>query len=58
MEIKVLVAYASTHGSTQEVAEVVADPGNDQVTVESGSVNEDHIKATVERLGYIFRGRK
>ncbi len=25
MEIKVLVAYASTHGSTQEVAEVVAD---------------------------------
>jgi len=42
----------------EEVAEVVADPGNDQVTVESGSVNEDHIKATVERLGYIFRGRK
>ena len=25
MEIKILVAYASTHGSTQEVAEVVAE---------------------------------
>jgi len=41
----------------EEVTEVVADPDRDQVTVEAGSVDDEHIKATREKLGYTFRGR-
>jgi uncharacterized membrane protein YraQ (UPF0718 family)/copper chaperone CopZ len=40
------------------VDEVVADPGHDLVTVEAGSMDDEKVRTTVERLGYIFRGRK
>jgi uncharacterized membrane protein YraQ (UPF0718 family)/copper chaperone CopZ len=40
------------------VDEVVADPDHDMVTVEAGSVDDEKIRLTIEKLGYIFRGRK
>jgi copper chaperone CopZ len=40
------------------VGEVVADPDHDMVTVEAGSVDDEKIRLTIEKLGYIFRGRK
>jgi uncharacterized membrane protein YraQ (UPF0718 family)/copper chaperone CopZ len=39
------------------VSGVVADPGNDRVTVEADSIDEEEMKAVVEKLSYIFRGR-
>lgn len=37
--------------------EVVADPGQNRLTIEADSVDEETIRTTVEKLGYIFRGR-
>jgi copper chaperone CopZ len=39
------------------VTEVLADPGKDLVTVEAGSLKEESVRSTVEKLGYTFQGR-
>ncbi len=40
-----------------QVTEVLADPAKDLVTVQAGSITDDRIKQTIEKLGYSFRGR-
>jgi len=40
-----------------QVTEVLAEPGKDLVTIQAGTVTDDHIKETIEKLGYSFGGR-
>jgi len=40
-----------------QVTEVLAEPGKDLVTIQAGSVIDDRIKETIEKLGYSFGGR-
>jgi len=40
-----------------QVSEVVADPGQNLVTVEAESVDEERVRSMVEKLGYTFKGR-
>jgi len=42
----------------ENINDAVADPGNRTVTVEAGKVEEDEIRSTIEKLGYIFGGRR
>jgi uncharacterized membrane protein YraQ (UPF0718 family)/copper chaperone CopZ len=40
-----------------KVSEVLADPGKNMVTVESGTITDAEVRETVEKLGYNFGGR-
>jgi copper chaperone CopZ len=40
-----------------QVKGVWADPGRNQVIIEAGTLSEAEVQATVEGLGYVFRGR-
>jgi copper chaperone CopZ len=40
-----------------QVSEVVADPGQNLVSVEADTLDEESIRSTIEKLGYIYKGR-
>jgi hypothetical protein len=40
------------------VADAVADPGNNMVKVSAVTVEDDEIRSAIETLGYSFGGRK
>jgi uncharacterized membrane protein YraQ (UPF0718 family)/copper chaperone CopZ len=40
-----------------QVKGVWADPGRNQVVIEAGTLSDAEVRATVEGLGYVFRGR-
>jgi len=39
------------------VTEVLAEPEQNRVTIQAESVNDSHIRETIEGLGYVFKGR-
>lgn len=44
--------------SIPEIANVEANPASNEVFIDAGDVPEEQIKATVEKLGYKFKGKK
>lgn len=41
----------------EEISEVVADPGINQVKLQAEGLSDSQVKETVEGLGYVFKGR-
>ena len=41
----------------ESISEVIADPGNNKVTLQGEGLSESKVKDTVEALGYVFKGR-
>jgi len=44
-------------GQMEVVTEVLADPEQNLVTIQASDLSEEHVKETIERLGYQFGGR-
>ncbi len=44
-------------GEIKSVQEVLADPDQNIVTIQAGTLSDESVKATVEKLGYQFGGR-
>ena len=44
-------------GQMEVVTEVLADPEQNLVTIQASDLSEEHVKETIERLGYQYGGR-